>query len=49
MKKSKEKFQYFRRSTKNHADRNRLAYLKQTNADQEQINHVTGLEVVRWK
>ena len=49
MKKSKDKFEEFRQSTKNHADRNRLAYLKQTNADKEQINHVTGLEVIRWK
>jgi hypothetical protein len=49
MKKSKEKFEDFRQSTKNHADRNRLAYLKQNNADKEQINHVTGREVKRWK
>lgn len=49
MKKSKDKFEEFRQSTKNNADRNRLAYLNQTNADKEQINHLTGLEVIRWK
>lgn len=49
MKKSKERFTDWRESVGNHADRKQLDYLKHTNADKEQINHVTGKEVVRWK
>lgn len=46
---SKDQWRGWRDLTPNHADRKHLAYLKQTNADLEQINHVTGKEPKRWK
>lgn len=49
MKKSKAKYTDWRESVGNHSDRKEFEYLKQSNADQSQINHVMRWQCQTWK
>lgn len=49
MKKTKEVFQEVRQEKLTHADKKQLSYWINQGIDLEQLNHVTGREVKRWK
>jgi hypothetical protein len=49
MKRHKEIFHDFRNTIGNHYDKAIVRYQQSQNADKEQINHISGKDVQRWK
>jgi hypothetical protein len=49
MKRSKEKLEQARQEKLSHGEKKQIAYWINQGIDLDQLNHVTGREVKRWK
>ena len=49
MKRHKAIFQEVRKTLGNHFDKALVRYQQYQNADKEQINHISGQDIQRWK